>query len=186
LNPGVTLRGRQCRASFTLAALAGCLVLASSLVGAATPAVGSAAPAFVALTPDGERFDLAALRGRVVLLHFWATWCDSCRTEMPILARLGSELGTRGLELLTVSADDTHDRKAAIEMARARHLPLALLAAVRPNGFGAPPVLPLTYVIDRDGVLRARLLPARAPLTEEQLRAVLEPLLDAPPPASGQ
>jgi peroxiredoxin len=146
--------------------------------------VDAPAPPFVAQTPAGERFDLAQLRGKVVLLHFWATWCDSCRTEMPALAHVYADLHARGLELLTVSADDPHERREALDMARLHGLPAALLDAARPNGFGAPPVLPLTYVIDRGGVLRARLLPARAPLTEDGLRAVLAPLLDAAPPQS--
>jgi peroxiredoxin len=160
------------------------LIAAGAPARAAPPAAGAPAPPFVALTPAGERFDLASLRGQVVLLHFWATWCDSCRTEMPALEHLLAALQSRGLRLLAVSADDPHDRRAAIDMAAAHHLPMALLPTARPNGFGSPPVLPITYVIDRDGMLRARLLPARAPLTEEALRAVVEPLLDAPPAAA--
>lgn len=160
----------------------GCALAAAVPRVQALPPVGGPAPAFVARTLDGTRFDLAELRGKVVLLHFWATWCDSCRVEMPALAHLYSDLHARGLELLAVSADDPHDRQAAIDMARSYRLPAALLETARPNGFGAPPVLPLSYVIGRDGTLRARLLPARAPLTEETLRQALEPLLDAAPP----
>jgi cytochrome c biogenesis protein CcmG/thiol:disulfide interchange protein DsbE len=182
------MRTRRHVAVLWLAALACGLVAAAPRARAVAPAVDAAAPPFVAQTPAGERFDLAQLRGKVVLLHFWATWCDSCRTEMPALAHIYADLHAHGLELLTVSADDPHERRAAIDMARLHGLPAAVLDAARPNGFGAPPVLPLTYVIDRGGVLRARLLPARAPLTEARLRAVLTPLLDAAPPqpASGQ
>ena len=154
---------------------------------AAAPLVGAPAPPFAATSFDGQRFDTRALRGRVVLLHFWATWCDACRTEMPALQRVYAELHARGLELLAVSADEPRDRKAALAMAAAMQLPAAMLEFARPNGFGAPPVLPITYVIGRDGVLRARLLPAHEPLTEAALRAAVEPLLEAPAPAvSGQ
>ncbi len=181
------MRTRRRTAVLWLVALASGLAVAGARVRAATPAVDAPAPPFVAQTSDGARFDLAQLRGKVVLLHFWATWCDSCRTEMPALARVYADLHARGLELLAVSADDPRERRAALEMARRHQLPAALLDATRPNGFGAPPVLPLTYVIDRGGVLRARLLPARAPLTEPALRAVIEPLLTPPPAdASGQ
>lgn len=178
------MRTRRQVAVLWLAALACGLVAAAPRARARAPTVDAPAPPFVAQTPAGERFDLAQLRGKVVLLHFWATWCDSCRTEMPALAHIYAELHAHGLELLTVSADDPHERRAAIDMARLHGLPATLLDAARPNGFGAPPVLPLTYVIDRGGVLRARLLPARAPLTEDGLRAVLSPLLDAAPPQS--
>jgi len=177
------MRTRRRTAVLWLVALA--CALAGARARAATPAVDAPAPPFVAQTPDGARFDLAQLRGKVVLLHFWATWCDSCRTEMPALAHVYADLHARGLELLAVSADDPRERRAALEMAQRYHLPATLLEAVRPNGFGAPPVLPLTYVIDRGGVLRARLLPVRAPLTEDSLRAALVPLLDSPPPESG-
>jgi cytochrome c biogenesis protein CcmG/thiol:disulfide interchange protein DsbE len=165
--------------------MAGALALLAAPGRAATPAPGTAAPPFVALTADGGHFELARQRGKVVLLHFWATWCDACRIEMPALAQVLTELQARGLEVLTVSADEPHEQRAAAALAAAQHLPLVMLSAVRPNGFGAPPVLPITYVIDRDGIVRARLLPTRRPLDAAALRAAVDPWLQAPPAAAG-
>ncbi len=56
---------------------------------------------------------VAAQKGKVVLVNFWATWCEPCRKEMPELARLAK--GIKGLELITISADEPEDEKIALE-----------------------------------------------------------------------
>ena len=179
---------KTCKAVAVLAALAALAALGvmATDAAAATPMPGATAPPFAAQLAGGVRFELAALRGKVVVLHFWATWCDGCRVEMPALAQLLGELHERGLEVLAVSVDEPHEQRAAAALAATHRLPLAFLASARPNGFGSPPVLPITYVIDRDGVVRARLLPARAPLDAAALRAAVEPWLVAPAPAAAQ
>jgi thiol-disulfide isomerase/thioredoxin len=57
---------------------------------------------------------IAALKGKTVLVNFWATWCEPCRAEMPALAKMAAELGPKGLALVTVSADEPEDEKAAV------------------------------------------------------------------------
>ncbi|MBM3760446.1 MAG: TlpA family protein disulfide reductase [Acidobacteria bacterium] len=57
---------------------------------------------------------VAARKGKVVLVNFWATWCVPCRKEMPELARMATKLKAKGLELITVSADEPEDEKAAL------------------------------------------------------------------------
>jgi thiol-disulfide isomerase/thioredoxin len=71
---------------------------------------------------------VAALKGKVVLVNFWATWCEPCRDEMPALAKMAAALGPKGLQLVTVSADEIEDEKGA----------LAFLAK---SGIGAPAYL---------------------------------------------
>jgi cytochrome c biogenesis protein CcmG, thiol:disulfide interchange protein DsbE len=67
--------------------------------------VGTPAPAFQAHELDGTPVELAELRGQVVLLNIWATWCPPCREEMPSMQRLHEELGPEGLRVVAVSVD---------------------------------------------------------------------------------
>ena len=67
--------------------------------------VGTAAPDFAATTMDGRPIRLSALRGEVVLLNIWATWCPPCREEMPSMQRLHEALAAEGLRVVAVSID---------------------------------------------------------------------------------
>lgn len=67
--------------------------------------VGTQAPAFTATDMEGRPVSLDDLRGQVVLLNVWATWCGPCRDEMPSMERLHRELGPRGLKIVAVSVD---------------------------------------------------------------------------------
>jgi len=159
-----------------LLVLLGILVLPAAMA-APEIAVGKAAPPLVAPALDGKRLDLGALRGQVVVLNFWASWCVPCRAEMPMLETFYQRHLKDGVVVLGVSADDAHDRPAVLRALQGITYPAALLVDARPNGFGDPEVLPTTYVIDRAGVIRARLRPTRAGLTEASLSAVVTPLL---------
>jgi len=168
----------------TCSALTLCLGLALLAAPSVTPAaaadgVGQPAPALVVRQLDGGHLDLAALRGKVVVVNLWATWCPPCRAEMPLLQAFYARHAAEGVVVVGLSADDPHDRKAVLEVMRGFTYPAALLSDARPNGFGKPQALPITYVIGPDGVIRARLLPTKAPLTEQRLEAVVAPLLPA-------
>ena len=135
------------------------------------------APALGAPGLDGKTFDLAAERGKVVIVNFWATWCGPCRAEMPLLNRFYLEHRAQGLALVGVSVDDRHDRKEVAEVMRQFAYPAVLAAAAKSDGFGAPLAVPMTWVIDAQGVVRARLVSA---LTEQTLSQAVLPLLPAP------
>src|SRR5688500_1364907 len=66
---------------------------------------GSRAPAYSAPTLDGQTVSLASLRGKVVVLNVWATWCRPCLQEMPALERLHQQLSSQGLAIVAVSVD---------------------------------------------------------------------------------
>ncbi|MDQ7037766.1 MAG: TlpA disulfide reductase family protein [Aquificota bacterium] len=66
---------------------------------------GKEAPDFEATTLDGRRIKLSDLRGKIVLLNFWATWCPPCREEMPIFVRVYRKYKNRGFEIVAVSTD---------------------------------------------------------------------------------
>jgi thiol-disulfide isomerase/thioredoxin len=101
-------------------------------------------------------------RGGWLLVHFWATWCSTCVRELPALERLHARAEDAGVTILTVLVDPENEARAK-SMARklAPHLPLVSQdvanADVRYWNFG----LPVTYLVDADGRLRARALGAR-------------------------
>ena len=77
-----------------------------------------AAPAQVPLapfiTPAQLKATLASHKGRVVVLHLWATWCEPCLKELPLLAKLAREASSRGIDVLAVSLDDPTERGAVL------------------------------------------------------------------------
>jgi peroxiredoxin len=143
----------------------------------AAPFVDEPAPSLVAVKLDGARFDLTSLRGKVVIINFWATWCPPCREEMPALDAFFVQFHERGVELLGLSVDRSRDRDSVGKMAKTVHYPVALLADADVNGFGKPAVLPVTYVIDAVGSVRAILSPDKNPVTEDALERIVKPLL---------
>lgn len=126
------------------------------------PAVGHAAPDFTAPDVRGRPIQLADFRGkRAVLLNFWATWCVPCRLEMPTMERVYGEYRGRGLEVLAVSIDVGHRQVVAATVAQfMEELKLTFPALLDPEMevarryrvFG----IPVTFLIDREGIIRAR------------------------------
>jgi len=161
---------------------AGCAAVAALfLVGPSAAApndVGQTAPLLVVRQLDGRDFDLAALRGKVVVINLWATWCVPCRAEMPMLDAFFRQHQQEGLVLIGVSADDVHDRKDVVKAMQGLAYPAALLADARANGFGSAKVLPITYVIGPEGTIRAKLMPTRGGLTEAELAGRMDLSLD--------
>jgi len=84
------------------------------------------APDFELDTLDGRRLRLSDLRGRVVLVNFWAAWCAPCRVEMPWLAELDARYRARGLTILGVSVDDS-GREQIAKFVRARQVDYPVL-----------------------------------------------------------
>jgi cytochrome c biogenesis protein CcmG/thiol:disulfide interchange protein DsbE len=152
-----------------------CLLLASAVFASASsaPSINDAAPALVLTELGGQTFDLSKLRGKVVLVNYWATWCAPCRREMPILDAFYRRYHAQGLEMIGISADLPQDFAKMRTMSDALAYPTSTLDRISENGFGQPEGFPLTYVIDRDGVVRDKFIDVR----EQLLRDVVLPLL---------
>jgi thiol-disulfide isomerase/thioredoxin len=144
--------------------------------GAQPAAVGQPAPALVVTQLDGQAFDLKALRGKVVIVNFWATWCSPCRAEMPRLATFYRRYHAQGVELLGLSVDEASDLATVRQVLQGVGYPGALAVNAKINGFGPPVAVPMTWIIDRGGVVRARLVSGTA-VTEESLAHTVLPLL---------
>jgi len=153
--------------------------LALPAAGHAAAVIGQPAPALRLATLDGGRFDLAALRGQVVIVNAWATWCAPCREEMPALDAYYRSRRAQGLALFGLSADRPRDLDAARRVMAPFGYPAGLLRGAEENGFGTPSVLPTTWLVDRSGVVRAQWLPASNPITAESLPRMVDPLLRA-------
>ncbi len=145
--------------------------------------IGQPAPALVVPELNGQTFDLSALRGKVVVINFWATWCQPCRQEMPALDAFYRRYHTQGLEMIGLSADRPHERSTVNNVMQSFSYPAAMLDDVKDDDFGDPDSLPVTFVVDRDGVVRAKLTPDQTLVTDKTLSAAILPLLAPIAPA---
>ena len=118
------------------------------------PWKGGATPPLAGATLEGGHVDLAAFKGRVVLVNFWATWCDPCRAEMPSFERLRARLHGRPFEVLTVNYGEMPPRIRAFMERQRLSLPVLLdqdkeaAAAWHAGG------LPMTFLVDAQGRIR--------------------------------
>jgi peroxiredoxin len=140
--------------------------------------IGQAAPVFVATTLDGKPFDLAALKGKVVVVNFWATWCTQCSNELPALEAVWRQYHSKGLEVLAVSADRPRARGGVDQVMHFFSFPGALLGSVSKNELVTLNSVPVTYVIGKDGNVENILTPPLQPLTEAGLGDEVKALLD--------
>ncbi|HEY7378540.1 MAG TPA: TlpA disulfide reductase family protein [Steroidobacteraceae bacterium] len=127
-------------------------LLASSAVQA--DLAGATAPDFVLRSLAGENLRLSEHLGEVVMLNFWASWCGSCRQEMPQLDRLYHTYRSAGFVVLGINVDD--DVTRAVDVANA--LKVSYPVMLDPKKSVAPRYqlgeLPMSVLIDRSGVVR--------------------------------
>ena len=120
------------------------------------PRVGQMAIEYPAATLAGDTVTLASLRGEVVLLNLWATWCVPCRSETPYLVDLYEEYKDRGFRVVGIS-QDTGDAFDQVEMFTEEYgVTYTILFDPQMRGLDLynVPGLPATFLIDREGILR--------------------------------
>jgi cytochrome c biogenesis protein CcmG/thiol:disulfide interchange protein DsbE len=148
---------------------------AAAALGVGAP--DSDAPALAVTTLDGDHVSLAGLRGQVVLVNFWATWCPPCRMEMPGFQRVWDSRRERGLVVLGLS----HERGGepgvrAFLGERGITYPVAVTGPEAAEAFGVR-ALPTSILIDRQGRVRHRV---EGFFAEPALRQAVDRLLDEP------
>lgn len=139
-----------------------------------------AAPSIAGATLDGQRLDVAALRGSVVVVNFWASWCPPCRAEAPALASVAQRRAGQGVRFVGVNIKD--DVSAARAFDRRQGVPYPSIvdeAGVVLTRFRAlaPQVPPSTLLLDRQGRIAGRFL---GPVSEDQLDAAVAGLAAEP------
>ena len=153
------------------------LLVAALAISAAAQAQlkqGQPVPAFDTRLLDGKVLGAEVLKGKAVLVVFWATWCPTCQKELPQLQSLYEKHRDKGFEILALSIDA--DRFTVEEFWKDHdyRFPVAMRAPAHVRVFGPIKAIPALYLIDRRGVLRMTRVGG---ISQAQLEAQLLPLL---------
>jgi len=144
------------------------------------PAEPTPAPVTSFLDAKGERLRIADLKGKVVVLNLWATWCPPCQMEMPTLAKLAAHYEGKPVEVVAVSIDKGDEDAAKARAFIEKNAPLKFYLdpnAKLPFDLKPPAVgMPTTVIYGRDGVERAR-LSGDADWSSEDARKVIDKVL---------
>jgi thiol-disulfide isomerase/thioredoxin len=174
---------RQCLLFLSLAAvgLVGCNGHSMSPTQPKEPVItageiGSRFPEFSVKDLQGHSLPSADLHGKVVLVDFWATWCQPCKKEMPGYQKLLDRYGTRGFVVIGFKFDTMRDMEDPVQFARKIGVlyPLAVATEEVRQKFGGIEGLPTTMLFDRQGILRTKIVGFEH---TEKIESALRPLL---------
>jgi thiol-disulfide isomerase/thioredoxin len=144
-----------------LLALCGLMLGAGAAQGGELkPWTGGATPPLALKDPAGKAHNLAAYRGKVVLVNFWATWCAPCREELPSMQALRGRFAGNGFEVLTVNLMESEETIAAFRESELIDLPVLMDQDGAVARRWKVRMLPKSFVIDRQGAIRYQLLGA--------------------------
>jgi DsbE subfamily thiol:disulfide oxidoreductase len=115
-----------------------------------------AAPYSVRL-PNGHLLSSESLKGKVVLVNFWATWCPYCRKEMPAIQDFWEQHRAEGFEVLAVSVDDTPEKILEYMKKAGYGFTAAAMDQTVLNTFGGVSTVPTSFIVDRNGIIRHKI-----------------------------
>jgi len=139
----------------TLLVAAGAFLAACADQGqSAVPKVGQPAPDISLPRLDGGTVRLADLRGKVVMLNFWATYCPSCKDELPAMAAVYKQVSDKGGVILAVDQSEDTDTVRKFAEDNGLTFPIALDAQGGAGGVYAVRYIPTTYFVDKNGIIR--------------------------------
>jgi thiol-disulfide isomerase/thioredoxin len=167
--------------SFAVVGLAGCSRHPASparpeKTAIAAGEIGSRLPDFSVKDLQGHALSSTDLRGKVVLVDFWATWCQPCKKEMPGYQKLVDRYGSRGFVVIGFKSDVMMDTEDPVQFARKIGVgyPLAVATDEVNQTFGGIEGLPTTMLYDRHGILRMKVIGFEY---TDKLESALKPLL---------
>jgi thiol-disulfide isomerase/thioredoxin len=115
------------------------------------------APPWAVTLPDGRALTSDALKGKVVLVNFWATWCPYCRKEKPVIDRFWKDTRSRGFEVVSISVDDPPEKIAAWMQDKGYAFMAAPTNASVAAAFGHVGSVPTSFIVDAEGRIRHKI-----------------------------
>ncbi|NLE76725.1 MAG: TlpA family protein disulfide reductase [Chloroflexi bacterium] len=164
-------------ALLAIAGLVSLLLAVTALTPGHGPTVGQEAPPWTLNLYGGGSASSAASRGQVVVLHFWASWCDPCREEAPTLRRLWRAYEPQGVRFVGVSFKDVESKAQAFLHEHGLGFPNGADPRGRISSAYRVRAVPETYIIDRQGLLVRAYIGA---VDETDFRQAMERALAAP------
>ena len=174
------MRSKPSRPGRALARLATVVVsaLMPQLALAGALQLGQPAPPLTLHTIDGAQIATGDLRGKVVIVTFWATWCEPCREELPLLSDYAARHAAQGLQVLAFSLDGPDALPAVRAAAAGFSFPVGLLGSAWAGDYGRMWRIPVSFVIGRDGKLLDNGWTDANPVwTAQRLQRIVDPLL---------
>jgi cytochrome c biogenesis protein CcmG, thiol:disulfide interchange protein DsbE len=151
----------------------------------AAPEIDQPAPPLKGTLLSGEPFDLAQMRGKVVLLNFYSSYCKYCAYEIGNLETIYERHRAQGLEVIELAVDELADRDRVRHILSNYGLPGAMVDELRESGFERRYPTPTTFLVDREGVLRDKHWGAKtAPYFREIVLPLLREQSKGPQPAA--
>jgi thiol-disulfide isomerase/thioredoxin len=138
------------------------------------------APDFTLRTLDGKEITLSKLKGKVILLDFWATWCSPCRESIPHLIQLYKAYQKKGLEVIGINMDK-RDMETVRQFAMSMNIPypIVMTSGQEERDYGVTG-LPSTILIDKKGRVRKKILGFTSEIAKQMTATVQDLLLENP------
>jgi len=160
------------------------VLLAAALAASASAPATLPAPEVTARTRTGSPFALSSLKGRVVLLDFWAPWCVPCRASFPFFDGLQAKYASQGLSVVGLTLEEREEAVAAFLDAVPVRFPVVVDATGRAGEAFGVVAMPTTFLIDREGHISAR-FEGGAPTVHAKIEAAVAALLAGSAVAGG-
>ena len=128
-----------------------CAILLAAIAALAGASGKEPAPRFNARTTEGEKFSNDSIKGKIVLLEFWTTWCRFCLDEAPFVDKLGHELADKGLVVLAINVGESKKTVRKYLDLHPRNSKIVLMEDTNLAAMYQATVYPIYVVIDRDG-----------------------------------